>query len=318
MKANSPFFPSYYGEFHCLAGHCEDSCCSAGWEIPLDDESYGLYKALNIPDIDGSLEKGEDGDRIFKTVLRDGKRRCVYLEDSGLCRLYALSGGRLGEVCSRYPRFLEEYDGFAEAGLSVSCPEAQRLILLAKRSSYSALGESPGEELLAFIHPAREHCFDIAFSRPGDEAAGIIYYNGIYLQDELMRGSKEYSLPTGERSLFGRIASLYIGFSSYLIESTDILLDSWREGLIRASSGELGDENALSDKEKRALLGYLVYRYFLKAVNYSDISAVCGFIAQSYHLLTRMPGDAYENMRLFSKELEHNRENLDAAVGYFL
>ena len=33
---------SYYKEFHCIGGICEDSCCE-NWEIDLDDASLKLY-----------------------------------------------------------------------------------------------------------------------------------------------------------------------------------------------------------------------------------------------------------------------------------
>ena len=30
---------SYYKEFHCIGGICEDSCCE-NWEIDLDDAEW--------------------------------------------------------------------------------------------------------------------------------------------------------------------------------------------------------------------------------------------------------------------------------------
>ena len=38
--------PKYYKQFHCIADKCKDSCCSAGWEIDIDEESLNLYKSV--------------------------------------------------------------------------------------------------------------------------------------------------------------------------------------------------------------------------------------------------------------------------------
>lgn len=34
--------PDYYGEFECIAGECEDTCC-AGWQIVIDKDSLKRY-----------------------------------------------------------------------------------------------------------------------------------------------------------------------------------------------------------------------------------------------------------------------------------
>src|SRR5699024_8779089 len=83
-----------------------------------------------------------------------------------------------------YPRFFEEYDGFTEAGISVSCPEARRLVLSASSSDYSLYGEAPAEELLAFLHSGRRAAFKLIFeSKTADIAAAELETLGARLQE---------------------------------------------------------------------------------------------------------------------------------------
>lgn len=127
-------YPAYYDSFHCIAGHCEDTCC-AGWEIDIDDKSYEYYR--QVP--------GEFGERLRNNIreyeeeegtayeahgfVLQKDRRCPFLNDGGLCDLYMeLGEGALCDVCTNTPRNFMEYGGEREISISASCPEAARLI----------------------------------------------------------------------------------------------------------------------------------------------------------------------------------------------
>ncbi len=324
IKMEDKFFcPDYYSRFSCIASLCEDSCCRSGWEIPIDDETYLAYKSAGVSDIDENITTGSDGDRIFK-LKTDGD--CPYLEPDGLCRLYTLTGGRLGEICAQYPRFFEEYDGFTEAGISISCPEAQRLILSADRSDYALDTEHPQEELLAFLLSARKFALDIAFSpAPSDiNAARLIDY-GTALQELIDTGELDFSdfgqlTNTTDRTECESSVSPtdeYIFACKSILEATDILYPEWKQLLIRGADGEIATKTSIQDESGRAYLGYLVYRFFLKAVNNENIAAVCEFIACAYYLAEMLPWDFKRTARLFSKEIEHDSENLWSVMELF-
>ncbi len=317
------FSPGCYSRFSCIASLCEDSCCRSGWEIPIDDDTYCAYKSAGVKDIDDNITIGSDGDRIFK-LKTDGD--CPYLEPDGLCRLYTLTGGRLGEICAQYPRFFEEYDGFTEAGISISCPEAQRLILSAKRSDYALEGERPQEELLAFLHSARKIALDIAFSPdPPDISAARLANYGLALQELIDTGELDFSdfshiantiiPPRDELNAIQK--EEYIFACKAILEATDILYPEWKELLVRGAGGETAARISAQDDGKRAYLGYLVYRFFLKAVNNENIAAVCEFVACAYYLAGLLPGDFCRTARLFSKEIEHDDENLWSVMERF-
>lgn len=122
--------PDYYLKFHCIADQCEDTCC-AGWQIMIDKQSLRRYKACQSP----------YRRRLFRSVnwrkqcfRQDGEKRCSFLDEQNLCELYRTLGPEsLCRTCRLYPRHIEEYENVREISLSVSCPEAARLLLSRQR-----------------------------------------------------------------------------------------------------------------------------------------------------------------------------------------
>ena len=127
-------FPQYFAEFHCLADGCPDTCC-AGWEVVLDEEAADRYEQLG--EEHSRLRErirqamGKDGGDLIFRAASDG--RCPFLDGSGLCDIQKELGEEgLCRTCHLYPRFIGEYGGVREIGLSLSCPEAARIILTHK------------------------------------------------------------------------------------------------------------------------------------------------------------------------------------------
>ena len=120
--------PHFYDKFVCTAGDCPDTCC-AGWQIMIDDASLEKYKNV----------QGEFGKRLHGLVnweeecFCQNERRCAFLNDENLCDLYkALGPDALCDTCRLYPRHTEEFEGLRELSLSLSCPEAAKIILSCK------------------------------------------------------------------------------------------------------------------------------------------------------------------------------------------
>lgn len=118
-------FPSYYKQFSCIAGACPDTCC-AGWQIMIDDKSMKKYRRF----------RGTFRNRLLNDVdweahaFRQYDYRCAFLNEENLCDMYTETGPQmLCDTCRRYPRHIEEYEGMREISLSLSCPEAARIIL---------------------------------------------------------------------------------------------------------------------------------------------------------------------------------------------
>jgi len=135
--------PDYYGQFTCTADGCEDTCC-AQWQIFVDEKSLRRYRKV----------KGDFGKRLrsvidFKTgeISQSAEHRCAFLNEDNLCDIYTELGcDALCATCRRYPRHVEEFEGVREISLSLSCPEAARLILNKKEKTTFISLDRPGEE----------------------------------------------------------------------------------------------------------------------------------------------------------------------------
>ena len=119
--------PNYFNEFKCIASECEDTCC-AGWEIVIDDETHKRYEKVEgeFGDILRSKIVKSDGENIF--LLNNGN--CSFLNEKKMCEIYInLGEDHLCYTCQQFPRYTEEFLDLKEVGLSLSCPEAARIIL---------------------------------------------------------------------------------------------------------------------------------------------------------------------------------------------
>lgn len=117
--------PHYYSQFKCTASDCPDTCC-AGWQIMIDKKSMNKYRKA----------KGAIGNRLHNSIdwkeeaFLQYDRRCAFLNEENLCDLYSEAGPEmLCRTCRNYPRHIEEFEGLREISLSLSCPEAARIIL---------------------------------------------------------------------------------------------------------------------------------------------------------------------------------------------
>ena len=295
--------PEYFKGFRCLAGDCKESCCRAGWEIPLDPETFEFYKKCGV-EIEKNTYSDPDGDIVFK---HREDLSCPYLQADGLCGLYIKTGGRLCEICDKYPRFFEEYEGFAEAGLSPSCPEARRLIFQSSPESYRDISHSSPDPLLRLLISGRKAAFKIISAEPApEEALKNILGLCIELDDIASRGdeesAKEFAFSPAEPLDAEEMRRL----RGFILENTEILTPRWKELLASSPKKTSGKES-----ERRGYLCYLVYRYFLKAINAESALAAGLFISALYELSASISEDFSESVGLVSKEIEHNSGNVE-------
>ncbi len=135
--------PDYYEEFHCIADRCEATCC-AGWQIVIDEDSLERYRQES-GDFSWELKRRINWkEGVFR---QDRARRCAFLNADNLCDLYtALGEESLCRTCTDYPRHIEEFENVREYTLSVSCPEAARILLQKKEPFSFVETEEAGEE----------------------------------------------------------------------------------------------------------------------------------------------------------------------------
>ena len=147
---------SFYKEFKCIGGICEDSCCE-NWEIDLDDASLKKYMKQN----------GDFGKRLKENTRVKEKQfilngtRCPFLNDDNLCDIFIEMGEEcLCETCTNFPRHIEEFDNLKEVSLTMSCPEASRIMLAKKEKMTFECKEGTDEEYgLKHIEPVKSFAF---------------------------------------------------------------------------------------------------------------------------------------------------------------
>lgn len=311
--------PDYYDRFQCLAGQCPHSCCEL-WEVVLDEDTAARYRAA----------EGELGQRLrgaMETVegevcfpLRGG--RCPFLDGENLCEIHRAMGEEATSLtCRSHPRFIEEYEGLAEVSLAISCPAANDLLFsLSGPLTYVEIddGDTAAEDPLFYL---RGELFALLWGEGTlKERLKRLLALGIAAQSIMDDGedallcslSAEDAAPpdwAGEEELFPAAAE-FLG-------ELEILGPDWAELLNAPAPLELDSHaDALS-----RLCGYFLFRYVCKAMGDGDVlgkiqlAVLAVLTAAHYGGGIGIP----EAARLFSREIEHSEENLQAlAEGFCL
>lgn len=164
-----------YDGFVCSAGACPMSCCLGNWQIMIDDEHIDRYTSDTG---DSALNKrlAEGVDLVEQCFTQNGGK-CYMLDEDGLCSIQRTLGeDALCDTCRKYPRHLEEFRGVREWSLSLSCPEAARIILGNKDRLGFITEETPependaeyeefNDDFYLLLNEARDRVFDIIQSR---------------------------------------------------------------------------------------------------------------------------------------------------------
>jgi lysine-N-methylase len=124
----------HFGEFRCLAAHCEDTCCD-GWAIAVDKPTYDKYRQCTDPGWRTSFDQlitinTADATEHDYARIRLSATTCPFLSE-GLCSIQEKFGeGYLPATCTSYPRVCHVVDDVVEKSLDLGCPEAARQVLL--------------------------------------------------------------------------------------------------------------------------------------------------------------------------------------------
>lgn len=308
------YYPSYYEKFRCIASACPDSCCKS-WEIVIDEETCKKYDSVSGEfgeRIRNSITTDSEGDRCF--ALHGG--RCPFLNCDGLCDIHIKLGEDFtSEICKAHPRFTEVYDGFTEISLSLSCPEANRIIAEAHNEKHPVPEYSGDDEVLSLLISSRKNLLD----------AQCGFYELVSL---ILNTSADDSLDI-DMVYIADFPEFNVSFIKEFIKAlkcNEILTDEWREMLSLAEKYDVCDEDmskAIGENEYLLIkfCRYMLYRYYLKAVNDLDVYSRALLIVSSCYLnayLSFVTGKPFmECARLFSKETEHNTDNIDRLTDYF-
>ncbi len=327
-------YPSYYKEFSCIANKCPDTCC-AGWTVVTDPESLEKYnKTVSAfgDKIRSVIAVDEDGDSIFTPI----NNRCPFLLDSGLCEMYIELGHEsLCRTCRQYPRHITYFGARSETGLSLSCPEAARLIM---QSENPITFET--ENTLDFPQPtdidpelyftllyARKKAIDIlqcrefsirrricAFLKFSQDIAHSVRH---YEYDEIRSATKKNYFEMQKNVYSSRRANGAIKkyFSDF--RNLEMLDSSFADRLSDAENVDI-PEFYENETEFEHLMVYFVFRYFMVAVFDRDLLTKSKFAAVSFIVIQKLCATQNADkkkriqiMQRFSKEVEHSASNMD-------
>ncbi len=332
-------YPHYYKYFRCIADKCPDSCCE-GWGIVVDGESaekYSLAEGAIGDKLRRSMAVDDDGDTVFVCE----NRRCPFLLGNKLCEIYIELGEKsLCRTCTLFPRFITDLGSRKETGISLSCPEAARLIFA---SSDPIEFETVEEEtpiqpndidptLYFTLVGAQKTAINILQNRKFPILQRLIAF--LRFSEEIQKNIRlgvcgkvnvtddffapvAASVSQAKRNISGLFR---------LLESLEKLDPKWSEKLDIAKKNafdcnkEFFDIVTQNEWETEHLAVYFAFRYFMTAAFDGDLLSKAKFTV--FSVLTCLLSEAaqpdfadrqsrIEAMRRHSKETEHSSENMD-------
>ena len=326
--------PVYFNKFTCIADRCPDTCC-AGWDIVIDGESLQKYEEISSPygsRIRSLITTDEDGDSIFSA--QGG--RCPFLLDSGLCEMYKEIGHEnLCCTCRKFPRFTNAFGARLEEGLSLSCPEAARLIFESDEPAVFITDEADGTiipsyfdaELYFTLLDARKKAIDILQRRKfsiGHRICAFLEFSQTLQQfikenrlesaaslntDFYLSRRHSYSQARAKRAL-GKY------FSDFC--SLEFINPDYGDKLRKAQCVDI-QGFAAPEQEYEHLMIYFVFRYFITAAYDGDLLTKSKFAVASFIVINRLHAalnalskeQRTEISQKYSKEIEHCADNMD-------
>ncbi len=322
-------YPTYYKSFECIADKCTDTCC-AGWEIVVDGISAEKYSAVcgEFGDkLRRAMKTDEDGDIVFE----NDNGRCPFLLENGLCEMYIKLGkASLCRTCENFPRHRAYFGSRMETGISLSCPEAARLIMSnsAPITFETEETDSPlmpsdfDSELYLLLLKARKRIFSIIQNRNRPIHERLI--DVILLSEKIDMLVKAWKYEEAEEFVFQfreneftcetKKSSARKALAKYIADhlEAEALADDWKSIL---SSAELCTYHEEWEIEHLAV--YFFFRYFITAAYDGDIIGKVKFCIQAIIVIESIIGnrsDKQERIRLiqkYSKEIEHSADNME-------
>lgn len=291
--------PSFYKDFKCIAGDCPDSCCQ-GWEVDADEQSLEYYKTLTgdiRKRIDSVLDKDEFGNTIFRLAH---KKRCPFLNQENLCDMHiAIGAEHTPYTCRMFPRFINDFGGTREMGVSFSCPVASDMMweLTAPMHFVDELNDLPPElneidaQTYFYLTKARKKAFDIVQDRslPINQRLIKLLDFGAEIQQDL----EEYKEGDDPIAFFD------------VFRNPELINPQWLERV------ESGSAKPVSDKVfNENIASYFIFRYFLTAVYDYDVLSKIKMAVIGVLIVTYFGEDSW-TIHLWSKETEHSQYNMD-------
>ncbi len=292
--------PVFYKNFKCIASACPDSCCQ-GWEVDVDKSTLEYYKALTgglHERIESVLDKDEFENDIFR--LAD-KKRCPFLNCENLCDIHiAIGGEHTPYTCKTFPRFINDFGGTRELGISFSCPVASDMMWeLEEDFSFSqelnsdlpALNDIDAELYFTLLSE-RKKAYEIILDKTKPFNVRMVAL--LESAKELQKKLDDYEEGSNE-----------IDFIS-VFNNPEIINKEWEEKVCNARF----DIAVINSKPCENIAMYFLFRYYMQAVYDKDVLSKAKMAAVGVLIPAFFGNDSW-TIHLWSKETEHSDVNMD-------
>ncbi len=320
--------PDFFDDFKCIGGKCTDNCC-IGWEIDIDEFTYDHYCSMNTDfslKIKENIIASPDGNHCFKLEEKD---RCPFLNKDNLCDIIINCGeDSLCDICREHPRFYEWFPGVTECGLGLSCEEVCR-ILLEKDSFFQLTEFNDGEEIiLQTKEDTAESDTYIITSALRLSFFEILSDEKLSLENKIVKILEKTQAFTGESIKLKNDLKLIEAYEkTEPIDSAWIeFFDSLKADLNVLTSTDFLWNDSESNRLYSQLLGYIIYRHFIKAVFDNSFSQRVCFCVESLRFImlsdmktlrekgTLTVHDRINNIKSWSKQIEYSDENTELLI----
>lgn len=335
-------YPSYFNEFACIADKCPDTCC-AGWQIVVDSESAEKYRNAD-GEIGNKLRRSMAVDSDGDTVFVSERRRCPFLLESNLCEIYIELGKEsLCKTCTLFPRHITHLGSRKETGLSLSCPEAARLIFAStepisfETAEDNTLPEPNSIDPTVYftLAKAQKTAINILQSRKFPITQRLIAF--VRFCDRVQQSIKAKELadiavteeffepvPFNKTKAKNTLQKCFETLKS--LEKLDIQWNTELEAAKNIPPEKAEDFReilSLNEWEAEHLAVYFAFRYFMTAAFDGKLAEKAKFAVFSVIacliLQAALPDFTEKNARIeaarrYSKEVEHSAENMAAVT----
>lgn len=334
MKLRLPY---YYKNFKCIANKCQHSCCTAGWEIDIDEKSLEFYQNV----------EGELKNKLFENIdlypsphfrLNDNGV-CPFLTENNLCELYLNFGeNSLCDICSEHPRYYEFFKDLKEGGIGLCCEEAARLILTQTTpfSTYEIdipyeSTEDYNEELFDYLLSNRKKIFDY-LNNPeialNSKLKDVLWFANALQQNidfNFLDKQEIFSVNSNSKPSIYFILEFFTTLESndphwipYLKNAIEIYNNNKEKYLTYK------DSNPSIKLYLNNIALYFIWRYFLKGTFDEEILSKVKFMIVSVGILNALffckwlenesisLEDCIDIARKYSEEIEYSEDNLYA------
>lgn len=133
MKEINIIEPNFFAEFKCVGSACLDHCCKE-WDINLDKTTVNRYLKTPVIEIRNiaadAMEITKESHHSWAKIKFNEAGVCSLMDENKLCRVHStLGAAALSHTCAIYPRIRFQFKNEVNQTLTLSCPEATRLLL---------------------------------------------------------------------------------------------------------------------------------------------------------------------------------------------